>query len=256
MNLYQKGIIILLSVAAVAFLAIYFALSFRTGIKYEDEFFRFDEVDGNKTYSGTIDGQKCCFTVTPDKTMTFRCGEKVYGPYVVKEDPTAAPEDDTLSPYYKDKHITGLEILQGDDVFFRGGLVGYLGDVSGIELLNENGEDANSSVTVTMSDGRVIDSSGNVIDQMAPTAHNIIYFLYSDIKCANYIYWFCWWAGLLLSLIVVVSILFADELFRLALVFRVRDSYQVEPSDLVIAGRYISWTIAVIAIIRVYFIGL
>ena len=54
----------------------------------------------------------------------------------------------------------------------------------------------------------------------------------------------------------VISILFADELFRLGLIGRVRDWDQAEPSEFEIAGRYISWTLFPILILWIYFTGL
>ena len=41
----------------------------------------------------------------------------------------------------------------------------------------------------------------------------------------------------------VVSVLFADELFRFNLAFRIRDAARAEPSEWEIAGRYISWAV-------------
>jgi hypothetical protein len=68
--------------------------------------------------------------------------------------------------------------------------------------------------------------------------------------------WFAWFGGLFISLITVVSILFADELFRLHLVFRVRDVELVEPSDWEIAGRYIGWTLMGVLVLATYIMGL
>ena len=41
----------------------------------------------------------------------------------------------------------------------------------------------------------------------------------------------------------MVSVLFADELFRFNLAFRIRDADRAEPSEWEIAGRYISWAV-------------
>ena len=59
-----------------------------------------------------------------------------------------------------------------------------------------------------------------------------------------------------ISLIAAVSILFADELFRWGLVFRVRDVDLVEPSDWEIAGRYIGWTLMTVMAFAAYMMGL
>ena len=53
-----------------------------------------------------------------------------------------------------------------------------------------------------------------------------------------------------------MSILFADELFRWQLMFRVQNVENVEPSEWEITGRYISWTVLPVAAIVIFVIGL
>ena len=52
------------------------------------------------------------------------------------------------------------------------------------------------------------------------------------------------------------SILFADELFRWDLSFRVRDVEQAEPSDWEIASRYIGWAVCLILALGIFIKGL
>lgn len=52
------------------------------------------------------------------------------------------------------------------------------------------------------------------------------------------------------------SILFADELFRWNLSFQIRNVDNAEPSDTVIAGRYLSWTVLTIAALALFITGL
>ena len=59
-----------------------------------------------------------------------------------------------------------------------------------------------------------------------------------------------------MCVIAAVSILFADELFRWKMSFRVRDAYDAEPSDWEIAARYISWTVMPILISILFLKGL
>ena len=51
-------------------------------------------------------------------------------------------------------------------------------------------------------------------------------------------------------------ILFADELFRWNLAFRIRNAEDAEPSELELAGRYITWTVLPLAALAVFVIGL
>lgn len=51
-------------------------------------------------------------------------------------------------------------------------------------------------------------------------------------------------------------ILFADELFRLNLVFEVRNVDKVEPSEWTITGRYIRCTIMTIIAFAIFIMGL
>ena len=65
-----------------------------------------------------------------------------------------------------------------------------------------------------------------------------------------------WFGGALFCVITIVSILFADELFRLRLVLRVQDVDLIEPSDWEIASRYIAWVLMTIMAFVVYMMGL
>jgi hypothetical protein len=50
--------------------------------------------------------------------------------------------------------------------------------------------------------------------------------------------------------------LFADELFRLELAFKVRNVDKVEPSEWEITGRYIGWLVLPIIALAIYIMGL
>ena len=56
--------------------------------------------------------------------------------------------------------------------------------------------------------------------------------------------------------VTAVSILFADELFRLRYVFRIQDVDLIEPTVWELAGRYISWTVITVTVLVVYIMGL
>ena len=68
--------------------------------------------------------------------------------------------------------------------------------------------------------------------------------------------WLVYILSVILSALTVAMIVFADELFRFALSFRVYDASKVEPSDLEIMGRYISWTVLTVGALVFYIMGL
>ena len=240
---YQKVLLLLLIVMALVFCAMYIRVTSRVGILYHDVILALRQEDEAAVYSGTIKGQECCFTVTADKTVTFQYGEKIYGPYIAREDPTAKPEDMD--------DLTGVEIREGDAVFFRGG-VRRNGD--SLSLFDENGKIV-TNITVVASNGVIIDSDGNVVDQMAPSANTVLQ-LMDGPELTSKGNWVFWFGSLLISLSTAVSILFADGLFRFRLSFRVRNVAEAEPADWELTSRYIGWTVMTFAAFFVYAAGL
>ena len=62
--------------------------------------------------------------------------------------------------------------------------------------------------------------------------------------------------GIIICIIAVVSMLFPDELFRLAMWPRVKNLYDVEPSDWELTVRVIEWYVLTIGAFVVFVIGL
>ena len=242
---YQKGLLLLLAVMMVVFGVIYATVTSRVGYLYHDVILQPDEVNGNTVYSGKIEGQDCRFTVTAEKSVTFQCGEKTYGPYTMKEDPSAIPEEDSLHP-----HTVGIEMKEGD--IFRGS-VQRMSDF--LLMTNEDGTLAGFSVSAPMSDGTMVDGNGNVIDPMEPTVANI-YSLLDGSELSRKGEWMAWFLGVFLSIITAVSMLFAEELFRWNLSFQIRNAERAEPSEWEIASRYIGWTVFAVMVLTLYILGL
>ena len=69
-------------------------------------------------------------------------------------------------------------------------------------------------------------------------------------------HWLPWFLGILLCVVNAVSILYADELFRFWLSFRIESPELAEPTDLEITGRYFGWIAMLIGILVVFIIGL
>lgn len=242
---YPKIILSALLIMAVVFTGIYGITTSRVGFLHNDKIFVPRQENGVTLYEARAEGQDCVFTVTDD-TVTFAWGPKTYGPYTLREDPTAIPDDHSIA-----SAMTGIEILDGSKVFFRGGVTDEQED---FWLVSEDG-DFPLTMIVTMSDGMEYDSNGNPIDHMKPTPRQIVSLLRGP-ELTHKGQWQVYGMMLFISLLVALSVLFADELFYLSLAFRVRDAEYAEPSDWEIASRFISWTILTGAILLGYCMGL
>ena len=99
------------------------------------------------------------------------------------------------------------------------------------------------------------DENGNVIDPVEPSSSTILE-LMNDPELTHKGEWFAWFGAVFICVLNTISILFADELFRWNLAFRIRNVDDSEPSDWVIAGRYITWIVLPIAALVLFVIGL
>lgn len=247
---FQKIILLLLSAILVLFAAAYAVVSSRVGFSFKDTILLPEEVNGNTVYSGRVRGETVSFTVTQDNAVTYCHGDKQYGPYTVRKDPSAIPEDFEIADL-----MTGVEIREGSTIFFRGSVLILEGSNPEMMLFEEDGSFSGVNVTVSAGNGIMYDSEGNVVDQMAPAPKTILRLL-NGPELTSKGDWSAWFAGVFISLLNAVLILFADELFRLNLAFRIRNADRAEPSDWEIAERYISWAVLTGVAFVVYATGL
>jgi len=247
LNRYQKAILLILAAMTLVFGIIYIRAASQHGYAYRDEILLPSYENGSTVYSGKINGAQCSFTVTADKTVTFRCINRTYGPYTALEDPTAVPTE-----YAQYPNCTGVVLYENGKQIFRGAAL--TDPIYGFHLADTNGEMLWSIIS-TMSDGTRVDEHGTVIDPWEPGVHTILELMGQPELTAKG-EWGFFFLGLFLCAVTVISILFADELFRLSLVFTLRDWEQAEPSDFELAGRYIGWTLLPILILWVYCSGL
>lgn len=241
---FQKCILILLAVMLVVFSVLYPLISSRRGFEYMECILLPEYDSGSTVYSGKINGQEATFTVSEDKSVTFQYGNMSYGPYTAKLDPSATPDDK--------EYMTGVEIREGDEVFFRGGVIR---SGKNLMLFDENGDINGFTFYITSSNGTVMDGDGNVVDTRAPSPSTILS-LMEGPELTSKGEWIAWFLGVIISIATAVSILFADELFRWNLAFQIRNADRAEPSDLELAGRYISWTLFPIMALVIYIMGL
>lgn len=247
LNQYQKGVLLLMTVMVLVFTVAYPMIMAREGFAYENAILIPIQEDGNTVYSGKIQGKQAGFTVYADKTVEFRYGDKTYGPYTAKEDPTAIPKDSE-----PEESMTGVELCQGEKILFRGGIL----DLGEYQLLyNEDGSVEDIGFSTTTSGGIVMDENGDVIDPMEPSASDILG-LMVDPELTHKGEWSVWFGGVFICIVTAISILFADELFRWHLSFQIRNADGTEPSDWEIASRYITWTVLPIMAMVLFIMGL
>lgn len=240
---FPKILLIALLLMTVIFGAVYGITASRVGYLHNDEIFVPRQENGATLYEATVDGQDCVFTVTED-TVTLVWGSKTYGPYTVREDPTAVPEE-IFFP------MTGIEILDGQKVYFRGGMTDMDTD---FWLVNEDGSHTDS-MSYTLSNGVEYDMNGNPIDHMKPVPYQIVSLLRGP-ELTHKGDWIGFLIGVFCAAATAVSILFADELFYLSICFRVENAETAEPSDWYIASRSIGWFLLTLMTGAAFLMGL
>ncbi len=241
---YQRILLMALAALVLVFSVVYPLTIRREGFLYEDALLLPIEENGSMTYRGKLRGEAAQFTVTPEKAVTFRWGSKTYGPYTLREDPTAIPENTDLP-------MRGLELRCGGEVCFRGGLV----EQGEMRLFYPEGENPEIFVYTTMGDGTTVDGEGNLIDPMEPSILTILT-LIDGPELTHKGNWAFFGCGLLLALAAAANILFADALFRFRLSMRIQNPEGVEPSALALADRHIGWTMLTAAVLVVFLLGL
>ena len=246
LNCYQKSVLIFMIAMILIFAVIYPITISRVGYKYNDAILVPTQENEKTIYSGKIQGEQAQFIVSEDKSIVFQYGDKIYETYIMKEDPTAIPKEEELA-----EKMTGIEIRNGDELLFRGGVLD-VGD--SYWLYNEDGTLDNIGFSIVTSDVIEKDGNGNIIG-MEPSA-STIYELLNEPELTHKGEAIAWFGAMFICILNAFTILFADELFRWELAFRIRNVDIAEPSDTEIAGRYIGWTTMTIIALVLFIIGL
>jgi len=246
LDIFQKIILLIVTVMVLVFTVIYAVASSKEGFLYRDKILVPHEENGNIVYSGELQGEEVSFTVSSDNIVEYQFGDKVYGPYILKDDPTAVPEDHDLAD-----SMRGVELVCGDEIMFRGGIL----ELDNYRMLyNEDGT-VDFFVSVQMSNGEELDENGNIIDETKPTRGDILD-LISGPELISRGEWLAWFMGVIICVITIIHIFFADELFRFKMSFSVYNVDAIEPSEWEIIGRYISWIVLPIMAVVIFVMGL
>ena len=247
LNRYQKGVLIVMAVMTLIFAVLYPITVAKVGIVYKGEVLVKKQEKGNTLYTGKIKGTRACFTVSNGNTLVFQYGKTSYGPYTLTQDPTAIPES---KPY---RNMTGVELHLGGSLLFRGGLLNT-GD-SYLLYKTDGSLYYPIEITITGSDGKPVYSNGIAKDGMEPSVQTVIELLHDPqlVRKGSVLVWF---EATVICILNAIWILYADELFRWGLSFRVRNANVTEPSDWEMARRYIGWTVLPILALGLFVIGL
>ena len=244
---YQKVILLFMIGMILIFTVLYSVTMKRVGFAYQNTILIPSQNGDITTYSGKIKGKQAIFTVSENKTVYFQYDDKLYGPYTVKEDPSAIPKDHVIS-----EALTGIVLYCKDAVIFRGGVC-KTGDSYWLINADESSDDIISYAMTNY--GTVSDNASNIIDEMEPSISTILD-LMDNPKLTHKGDLTLWFYAVVFCFINTISILFVDELFRFNLAFQIRDADYAEPSEWEIASRYIGWTVLAILALITFIIGL
>ena len=247
LSLFRKLMMILLAVMLLVFTVLYLISTAKKGFPYQNALLIPEEVSGGTRYSGAVQGEEVSFFVSADGTVEFRYGDKAYGPYVLKEDPSAVPEN-----LKRNISIKGIELYSREKLVFRGGM--WKISDSQIELYNEKGE-PDIGISVMTPNGTVTPQNGTVSDGREPSAATIISLMEGPALTTKGS-WLGWLSGTLLSVSTMFHIFFADDLFRWRLHLWARNTEGAEPSDWVVTMRAVGWVMITLVAVIAYVMGL
>lgn len=237
--------ILLLAAAALLllFLILYLTLGRQQVIEYHGARLR-QQVQGETTaYSGRLNGRRAVFTVSPGPSVEFQYGDVLYGPYIITEDPSAIPPVGSLPDViHSSGFLTGIEIRKGTEVWFRGAYY----EVDFPLLVWEDGTILTEWGTITVATGAP-DPEPSVLELLR---------IALDPRPASRGNWAAFGCGFFLCLVCAVTLLFANELFRWNLSFRIRDPERAEPSEWELSSRWVGWIAGLIGALAVFLMGL
>ncbi len=244
LNKFKKGILLFTTILVLIFTVVYAKTINTVGIEYNNVILSPLIENGQTIYSGRVQGEDVSLTVSKDKEVLLKYKDLIYGPYTLKEDPTALPSNKKDAEF-----MTGLELYLKDEMILRGG---YFEKGDTRYLYQEDGSILSDYSIIA--NGVEYDEGGNLIDPMEPSLLTIA----SLILNPNLTHkgdWSFWFLGVFLYIILILTMFFADELFRWTLSFRVRDVELIEPTAWEITARYINWILIPFIMLIIFIIG-
>lgn len=233
----QRVLVGTLAALILLFSILYLVLATQSGIVYRDAFLRRGSEGEKVLYGGKLNGQSMIITVWPgQKQAEYQWGDKTYGPYTVVVDPTAVPRQDDMADL-----LTGVEVRKGNEVFFRGGYYQLSADIP--LVIDENG------------DAQIVGGFWRESDPPVPDVGSILRIVLAP-PLTHRGDSMCYWLGTFCAVLSIVSILYADALFRWNLRWRIRDVEHAEPSEWELFSRKLSWGVLSVLTLVAYLSGL
>ncbi|MBE6866742.1 MAG: hypothetical protein E7492_07295 [Ruminococcaceae bacterium] len=250
MDKYYKVLAALSLVMVIVFAFAYHITVAKVGYAFNDAILVPVKENNTTVYTGEAFGHSLDVTVTDDKTVTFDYSHKSYGPYTVIYDETAVANIEDNS-----RKLTGVEIRNGEEIFFRGGFFESFGGEKSIWLYNENGDIDGFDIYYVDSDGVERDADGNLVDRLVPSAGTILELTHQP-TLTHKGDWQAWFYGTALLLLNIVLMMFEKELFHWGLSFEIRNADKAQMSGWGKTSRRISSTILVVVVLLLYTVGL
>lgn len=247
LNAFQKALLIGMAAMILVFAFVYAKTIARVGYNYRNEILVPEQEGGNTVYSGKFQGKEYVITVTADREMTYRWGEESWGPYTVREDPEAIQtvEDALL------KNMRGIEICRGTRVLFRGGVIRQS---DSCVLYREDGSMTSGIKTIETDQGQEI-HLGKIVGPAEPNYAAVLDMAFGP-ALTHKGSWAAFFWGTVICVINALDMLFADELFRWHMHFRIENADKAEPTEWEIATRYIAWLLAICLALFVFWFWL
>lgn len=236
MDWYRRTLVILLPVLVIGFSIVYITTLRKWGFYYIDTILVKSEAGGSVVYSGEVHDKETVFTVTGN-TVSLTVDGKDAGTYTYVEDHSVIMES------MKDETgVTGIVIYKDGKEFLTA-----TRDRFG---LWHPGDDETAAMMPSETKGS---AEGN--DPAHPTAMTIYTLVKGPVLTHRGNGQF-WLIGTVLSIVFIITVIFAQELFDLCMMLVIKDYYSSEPTNLELVGRYVYWTVGLIVIVTVYVIGL
>lgn len=245
LSLFQRVMLAILAAMILGFGIATPIMSTREGIEYGNTLLHFTQEGEVCRYAGRLDGKRAEFAVMPDGTVEYRWGDEVYGPYQVTEDHAAAPES----------YTTGLEIRQGDQVLFQGGLSNGEWPI----LYDEDGEPFNLlDITYGTSGGKVYDSNGKELTQrdLHEPGLELVAQLVLRPELTHQGDFGLYLLATLIPAIGIMDICFWKKWFYYRMSWTVRDPDVAEPSDYYLFAQRAGWVILTVVSAVCYWMAL
>ncbi len=259
LTLFQRIILLVLAAMFLFFGGLYAWRHAHPGVFYDgratsDQFLTFSEEGGVRRYTGAVDAQSAEFIVDGDQ-VTYRSGDRTYGPYQVLRDDSVLPAD-------SDGIISrvGVRVLRGEETVFEGGCIYPSDSINGSwyeDLVWSDGTPYDTSLGfgfVSTTSGFIFDNEGDEEEFYAPRLSAVILLaLGPTLSCRGS--WGLYILAAVLSVAVAAYTLYYQQLLRWQVRWYVRDWANAEPSDWMMFGALIGILVLTGMVLMLYVTG-